>query len=179
MAYFDPVNTQFTQPFDQGPETPSIDAGVDTIGLVWDPKTGSFRRTGTGGGGGGFAPGGTSEAQMAAELNQLDTTIKPGGFLPSGGAGASSGLTGALKNWFTDPGNLVGLGSLIAALASGNGGGGSGAESEEARRMQQITEQRMRRVDPLHQAVTQLAWGRLPINARQGVSPPQPRPLPE
>lgn len=92
----------------------------------------------------------------------------------AGGAGEAAGVGGRLRELFTDPDNLAGLAGVIAGLASGNGGQ---AESEEARRMNAITEQRMRRVDPLHQAVTQLAWGRLPINARNGIAAPQIRPL--
>lgn len=195
MAYFDPVNTQFTQPFDQGPETPSIDAGVDTLGLTYDPRTGTFSRTQGGGGGGSFGGGGSElpSRRVPGPLHEtvpntggmgsqgVSGGVPPGGFAPNGGTNGDSvpggaGALGELRKLFTDPSNLAGLASIIAALASGNGGG---ADSEEARRIQQITEARMRRVDPLHQAVTQLAWGRLPINARAGVTAPQPLPLPE
>jgi hypothetical protein len=95
-------------------------------------------------------------------------------------------VLGKLKDFFTNPQGIAGLGGIIGALASGAGGSGGagtgsggGSDLEELKRINQITEARMRRVDPLHQAVTQLAFGRLPINSRAGVTAPVPTPLPE
>lgn len=109
----------------------------------------------------------------------VSQTVPLGGMLPgvNGGGASGGGALDSLKNFFTNPADLAGLAGVIAGLAGGNGGGGG--ESEEAKRLHQITEARMRRVDPLHQAVTQLAWGRLPINSRNGIAAPVPSPLPE
>lgn len=97
------------------------------------------------------------------------------GAASAGAAGAAgSAAVGGLRGLLTDPNTYAGLAGVIAALS---GGGGNGQASEEARRLNQITEQRMRRVDPLHQAVTQLAWNRLPMNARSGITPPTYNPL--
>jgi hypothetical protein len=116
----------------------------------------------------GAAGGATGSALPAAA----------GGAGAAGAAGAagSGGLSGALKGIFTNPSNLMDLGAVIAALAGGARGGNNQANAD-AQRLNQITEQRMRRVDPLHQAVTQLAWGRLPMNARQGIAAPTYQPL--
>lgn len=94
------------------------------------------------------------------------------------GAAAAGGLGGALKGLVTNPSNLMDLAGVITALA-GASRGGNGQASAEAQRLNQITEERMRRVDPLHQAITQLAWGRLPMNARQGIPAPTYSPLPK
>lgn len=93
-------------------------------------------------------------------------TKKPGGILPK------------IKNALTDPEKLVGLAGIITALIGGTKGGGGGTSSESTERLNAITEQRMKRVDPLHQAITQLAWGRLPVNSRQNIAPPTYKPLP-
>jgi hypothetical protein len=107
-----------------------------------------------------------------------------GSAIANGAASGGGGVLGKLKSLFTNPEGLAGLGGIIGALASGGAGGGAGsgtggADLEELKRINQITEARMRRVDPLHQAVTQLAWGRLPTNSRSGVTAPVPSPLPE
>ena len=87
---------------------------------------------------------------------------------------ASGGLSGVIKS-LTSAGNLpslVGLGtSLLGGL--GNGGGSNNAELD---RIQQITEARMRRADPLHQAITSLAMSRLPTAFQR---PVPDVPLPE
>lgn len=78
----------------------------------------------------------------------------------AGGAGAASGgLAGLLKNLTSgnNLGSLVGLGTTLAHGLSGGGGA-----DDELKRIQAITEARMRRVDPLHQAITNLAMSRLP-----------------
>ena len=104
-----------------------------------------------------------------------------GSVLPAAAGGAAAaaadGFLGKLKSQFTDPSNMVDLAGIITALVGASRGGG-GQTSPEAQRMQQMTEARMRRVDPLHQAITQLAWGRLPTNARSGIAPPTNSPLP-
>lgn len=149
-----------------------------------------FPQTGGSGGSGGGLPlpsGSVPNAHLAVPPNIGSQGISqlpfaaPGSFgtgaagAAAGGAGLANSLLGGLQDFITNPNNLAGLAAVIAGLMSG---GGNNQNTEEARRMQQITEARMRRVDPLHQAVTQLAFSRLPMNARQGVNPPQISPLP-
>jgi hypothetical protein len=83
-------------------------------------------------------------------------------------ASRAAGAGGGLKEFFTDPSNLAGLGAVVGGLFNGNGGGQD--DAEELRRIQAITEAQMRRADPLHQAAVQLAFGRMPTNYRQGVT---------
>lgn len=125
------------------------------------------------------ASGSFNPAAAQAELHALETTPL-GSSLPwtgsaagAGSGAASQGIGGALSDFATDPSNIAALAATVGGMASN----GSNAQSEEARRLNQITEQRMRRVDPLHQAITQLAWNRLPINSRQGITPPEYKPL--
>jgi hypothetical protein len=88
----------------------------------------------------------------------------------AGGAGASfaSKLLGGLTN---NPGHLAGV---ITSLVGGSGGGTSATDQQ--RRIMAITEARMRRADPLHQMVVNLAASRMPTNMQLPV--PQ-IPLPE
>lgn len=135
---------------------------------------------------GGAIPG--LHAAVPGAVASQNASAGLGTVLPAGIAGASAAsragrgaddvadAAGGWQDIFTDPSNLAGLGGLIASLI-GNRGDQSGAE--EMRRIHDITEARMRRVDPLHQAVTQLAWGRLPTSSRQGVAAPVMSPLPE
>lgn len=118
-------------------------------------------------GGSGAAGGAGAAIPGAADAPSLGSLL---GARPGGG-----GALNSLAGMFKDPEALTSLAGVIAALSGGRGGGGQ--TSEEARRLQQLTEQRMRRVDPLHQAITQLAWNRLPTNARQGIAPPTYSPL--
>ena len=73
------------------------------------------------------------------------------------------------------PEGLASAGSIAAALATRGDGTNDATRSseEQARRLQAITEARMRRVDPLHEAVTQLAFNRLPVSSRQGLNLPR------
>lgn len=84
----------------------------------------------------------------------------------AGGAAASGGLAGFLKN-LTGGQNLTSFIGLGTSLAGGLGGGGS--SDDELKNLQAITEARMRRVDPLHQAITNLAMSRLPTNMQRPV----------
>lgn len=91
------------------------------------------------------------------------------------GAAASQGLGSRILESLMSPGGLATAGTIAAALA--NRGDGQNdrtrASEDQARRLQAITEARMRRVDPLHEAVTQLAFGRLPVSSRQGIGLPR------
>lgn len=147
---------------------------------------------GLGGALAGGAIGGLHNALPPAIGSQgVSRTVPPlGGMLPGGrggsvnppldggGVGGDGGDGFNIRDFFTDPTNL---GAIIAALAGsgliGNGGGGDSGMPDELRRIYDITEQRMRRVDPLHQAATNLAWGRLPISSRSGVAGPTGGPL--
>jgi hypothetical protein len=85
------------------------------------------------------------------------------------GEGVASGISDKVKDFFTNPKSLAGLAGIIAALASRPSGSSADAAGlEDLKRLNGITEARMRRVDPLHQAVTQLAYGRLPVSSRDG-----------
>lgn len=97
------------------------------------------------------------------------------------GNGIGATLGGAARNLLS-PGGMAALTPLIAALTMRNNGsmgpGGPMPGFENAERMADITEARMRRTDPLHEAVTQLAFNRLPVSARDGIALPR-IPLPE
>lgn len=123
-----------------------------------------------------FGAGGAAGTGAAAGAGGATAGAAGGAAAGAGTAAAAGGLSGALKGLLTNPSNLMDLGGLITALMAGSRGGG-GQASPETQRMSQLTEDRFRRVDPLHQAVTQLAWGRLPTNARQGIAPPTYKPL--
>jgi hypothetical protein len=113
-----------------------------------------------------------------------------------GASNAAGGFGAALKNiagktlkgagkraldHLTSPQGSDLLGDVISALA-GRGGipggmanGGSGSAlplSQELMNAARMTEARVRRTDPLHQAVTQLAFNRLPVSAREGIDRP-------
>jgi hypothetical protein len=89
---------------------------------------------------------------------------------------AAGGASLGKKLWdaVTSPGGIASLASLVpVALAATRGSGTSPdaqADLDQARRLSAITEARMRRVDPLHEAVTQLAFGRLPTRSRDGLA---------
>ena len=111
-------------------------------------------------------------------------SIGPDAVTPALANGGRQGLGRVLpwlgdkaKSLVTNPSNAMDLAGVITALV-GARNGGNGQASADAQRLNAITEQRMRRVDPLHQAITQLAWGRLPVNSRQGIAPPTYKPLP-
>lgn len=155
MAYFDNVNTRFDEPFDQGPEAPTIDAGVDTTGLDYDPRTGSFKRTGAGGGGGGFAGGG-----------------KPAGTPPPAATVPPAlGVADRAKAWLTDPRNLLSLMALFPALRGLTGGGSGGGMSQdalldEARQGMALQRQRLEQTQPVFDTLVRMAYGNAPVRHR-------------
>lgn len=110
------------------------------------------------------------------------TAAIPSGAAVATGATTAGGITGttaagtsaleALRRTFTSPHGVASLAALIPSLiATANGGGSnSGTTNEELRRIQGITEARMRRADPLHQVAVQLAYDRAPISARRNTA---------
>lgn len=66
---------------------------------------------------------------------------------------------------------LASLASIIAGLAGGNGTmSGNSATDERLNALLDSAQRRTDRTDPLHQAVTQLAFSRLPVSSRNGIS---------
>lgn len=113
------------------------------------------------GSGGSAAADAAAAGSEAPALGNVNGTLDA---LASGGAGAS-----ALSKLLSGKG-LASLAPIVAALAARGGNGASGIDTSALARQQQITETQMRRADPLHQAVTQLAYSRLPVSARQGTT---------
>jgi hypothetical protein len=100
---------------------------------------------------------------------------------PLGSAAVGGGsIVNTLKQALTNPKTYASLAPILAQMASGGFGRGSGGGIDDgfikqayadAQRNNAMKEARYRRVDPLHQAVTQLAWNQLPDYARTGISP--------
>lgn len=144
--------------------------------------------------GAGTALGGVLPSGAIAGLH----TAVPGAIGSEGvsagiGAGAGSiagaaGLGKGLLDNLTSVKGIASLASIIPALTSlarNNGGdSGSGGISddfikqayEDAKRQNAMKEARYRRVDPLHEAVTQLAYSRMPTNMQRGPLPDVPLP---
>lgn len=83
-----------------------------------------------------------------------------------------NGLGGGLKDPFKKPETYAGLAGLITSLASRpNGGGGAAGDpftqNPQLQKLLDMSFNRAERTDPLHQAVTQLAMGRLPTNVQR------------
>ena len=99
----------------------------------------------------------------------------------SGGGGVLSKILKGL----IDPKTLTALGmtaGIPLAMKAFGGGGDEGGGNEfftpEMKRYQAMSEARFRRTDPLHEAVSQLAFQRMPIQSRAGLNLPRV-PLPE
>jgi hypothetical protein len=142
--------------------------------------------SGAGGAAAAAGPGGLYEAVPAGIASQGASAGIPLGGIAAGGGGGVGGAAGSaaaagggsalarIKNALMSGDGLTAAAAITAALAGGDGSNASTRASEEqARRMQAITEARMRRVDPLHEAATQLAFGRLPVSSRQGLTLPR------
>jgi hypothetical protein len=154
---------------------------------LYDPNQNQLRDAAITGGalaGGGYALGGLLPSGAAATGN---ASVIPGTGIPTvagtgagvtapavaAGASATASVVDRIRNSLTDPSTYASLAPLLASLAAGGfggAGGGAGSGNDELRRIQGITEARMRRVDPLHQVATQLAYSRAPIKARQGTA---------
>jgi hypothetical protein len=87
----------------------------------------------------------------------------------------NAALGSRLLRGLLSPQGLTAAGTIAAALAARGDGTNAAtrASEDQARRMQALTEARMRRVDPLHEAITQLAFSRLPVSSRQGLALPR------
>jgi len=119
----------------------------------------------------GHAAGGATAAAGLGNVNAI--TDRLGGIMPDVADNASDGAS--LLKKLLSPDSLATAGTIAASLMSGGDGTNADtrASEEQARKIQAITEARMRRVDPLHEAVTQLAFGRLPVSSRNGINLPR------
>lgn len=114
----------------------------------------------------GMVPGGTA-AGVAAGTGGLGS-IAPIASGAAGSAAANAATSGgSILSKLMSPSGIASLAGLIPALMGG-GSGGNVSQAQEALLNEAL--KRSQRVDPLHQAVTQLAFSRLPDSARQGIS---------
>lgn len=101
-----------------------------------------------------------------------------GGVARPGAGGGDVSTKNPVRDFFTDPKNLLSLAPLIGSLATRGGGANGGIDNEflkqayaDAQRNNAMKEARFRRVDPLHEAVTQLAFNRMPTtNGTNGIA---------
>jgi hypothetical protein len=141
-----------------------------------------------GGAGGGGAAG--SGGPLASSSVPVSASMHGPATAAMGSAGASAGVPlGAVAPAAAGAGAAAGgsalkkvLDALSAAapvalpLAAGAltpGGGGGNSGTGDLNRIAQITEARMRRADPLHQAAVQLAFAGMPTYGKQGINLPQ------
>ena len=123
-------------------------------------------------GGGGAAALGTLGPSTPANIAATEAAAAAPAAL-TGGAAAGAGLGADILKHLTSPGGITALASLIPMLAGagrGQSGGGSTAMPQGLQDMLTMSVQRAQRTDPLHQAVTQLAFSRLPDASRNGIS---------
>ncbi|MEY2873003.1 MAG: hypothetical protein RLZZ373_374 [Pseudomonadota bacterium] len=124
---------------------------------------------------GGLLPNTTPVPYSAVSL--MPPTTPLGGVAAAPAATTAAGAAGGsaldrLRSSLTSPNGVAQLAALIPMLsmATSGGGGGNGQDAGELDRIRAITEARMRRADPLHQVAVQLAYGRAPLSARQGIA---------
>ena len=124
---------------------------------------------------------GLMSAVPASIASQGASAAVPLGGVAAGtgaGAGAATGSALAagsgldrLKNALMSPQGIGTAASIASLLASGDGTSDqTRALEQQAARNAAITEARMRRTDPLHEAAVQLAFGRLPVSSRNGIT---------
>lgn len=117
------------------------------------------------------APGQLSmDAAMASAAGT--GAVPVGGLTAAAGAAGSLSIADQLKKALTSPGGVANLTGLIASLAAGSGsGGGENAnllnQSPQLQELMQMGTERVKRTDPLHQSITQLAMSRLPTNVQR------------
>lgn len=139
-----------------------VSAGVDgslpgisgeTLGALQGSVVPSY--TGAGAAAGTIGAGAASDAIRRAAAN----------------GGVPTTPSRSLLDSITSPGGITSLASLIPLLMANHGtSAAEQAQMDQANKLAAITEARMRRVDPLHQAVTQLAFSRLPDTSRNGIA---------
>lgn len=155
--------------------------GVALPGVLGGGGTAAATSAGSGG------AGGVLPSAPLAIPNAVAPTVAAANPVVGGTVGATTAAAGGsvldrIRRALTDPATLATAGPAIASLMSQRGGqdydSQIAANQDQLRRLQAITEARMRRVDPLHQAATQLAFGRLPVSSRNGITLTN-TPLPE
>jgi len=140
-------------------------------------------------GGSGAATGGalaSSSIPITAAMQGPNTSamVSQGASAGIPNTAALGGVAPAAANALTSGG--MSLKDLIEAAAKGAplalsalgglGGGGNGGNAQgmdEMNRIARITEARMRRADPLHEAAVQLAFAGLPNYGREGITLPK------
>lgn len=167
---WNPTTGQFDQSLNQGGLGGAIEgaAGLAVPTVIGPAIAGAL-------GGPGAATGAAFDAAPAwgsgGYANAAALGATPAGGAAATGGGGIASVIKALTSTSNIP-SLIGLGtSLLGGMR-----GGSGSQNGELDRIKQITEARMRRVDPLHQAITSLAMSRLPTNMQR---PVPDVPLPE
>lgn len=123
---------------------------------------------------------------ISSALGTIAPTVAGGAGAAGAARGAGSALAGAGKSVLdnlTSAEGIASLAAMIPALAAGGSGGGGDVGGvnqdflnrayEDAKRTNAMQDARFRRVDPLHEAVAQLAFSRLPDSARQGITLPR------
>lgn len=120
----------------------------------------------------GGTAGGTSATLGGAAVGAGGAPL--GGVMPAAASAGSGSAIDKLRDALMSPEGIATAASLATGMMAGDGTTDqTRATEEQARRLQAITEARMRRVDPLHEAATQLAFGRMPVNSRQGLALPR------
>lgn len=163
---------------------PAAVAAGGGLGLLAGPASagGAGAAAGTSAPLGGLTPAMTASAPAIASQG-VSASVGAGA---GAGAGTLANVGKNLLGNLTSANGIASLAPLIASLAASGGGGGNGGTNNEflqgayadAKRQNAMHEARYRRVDPLHQAVSQLAFSRMPISSRQGITMNQV-PLPE
>lgn len=157
------------------------------VGLLGGPFAGAAAASGAGPAGGGTA------ASAAGPVGGIPIAYAPGAAAPNAGALGTSvaglsplgslaptvanaagnvggnALASSIKDKLLSPQGLAGLGASIAGLVAANRGGNTETDAATNALLQEALK-RSQRVDPLHQAVTQLAFSRLPDSARNGIT---------
>ena len=113
---------------------------------------------------------GMSALPAAIASQGASAAIPLGGLAAATAAPVAAGAGAEALTKLLSVKGIASLGPVIAALAARGGNPSATADTAALSRIQGITEQQMRRADPLHQAVTQLAYQRLPISARAGTT---------
>jgi hypothetical protein len=129
---------------------------------------------------GSAAPGAAEMSVSTTPLGQAGVVSNAPSMAAGGGVGtvaptvtaasaAAPSLLDRIKGSLTSPDGLASLAGIITSLAAGGAGGGGGASDEQMNALLEQAVRRTERTDPLHQAVTQLAFSRLPVSARNGI----------